>query len=510
MNGLSSSTIPAKAWLFIAIVFYVVFWFVYPQEFIASDPAAYSARAYAISHGLNFGNSDVFSQRLGITIPVALFYSTLGINILTTNLWPLLAALLIIATVWTALPDNKSKLISALLCFTSIPLFESSVALYPDIVAAAFMAASSLILFHREKYAQNNKLRFLVPFAAVALLFMAFLAKESAYWVLPLWIYALSSDIRGKSNLVRHFHLPAILVGVLLGVLYLAFCNAIWNDSFARFHSVQALTGQHLWSWDKAPAGALLNRLTTAPVGLFVNQYGSLTLLAAILGFVFAPRTIKPWGHYAICCLLFFWFGTTSFTRYEPMPLVDRMTLPILPALYVMAALAISRLYPDAEHEKKILRFIPILIALFLATLPFAVYVKSWRGVELPEATAMSIIRNDIKRHPEKTYLLACSDTRSPNSLLFYFGYKYPENLRVVFTGDLTYELLNRDLSLIYVDRQRSAFLQAAYGRRNYDNEINSLGLDPVYRAGNVELLRAPKANVLMKLIAPEIPLENK
>lgn len=509
MSQFSFSTLPAKTWLILVLLVYVAFWFVYPQEFIASDPGAYSSRAFTIIQNFSFGNGDVFDQRLGVTIPVALFYSTLGVNILTTNLWPLLAALLVIVTVWLALPDNKSKIVGALLCLTSIPLFQSSIALYPDIIAAAFMASSSLILFNRDKFTQSGKAGLLAPFAAVSLLFIAFLAKESAYWVLPLWAVALSADLKAKNGLLHGFHLPAILAGIFLGGIYLVFCKVIWGDPLARFHSIQALTGQHLWSWDKAPAGALLNRLTTAPASLFRDQYGILTLLSAIIGLSIAPRPLKPWGQYAICCLLFFWFGSTSFTRYEPMPLVDRMTLPLLPAFYVLAAFAISSLSRITEKAKSINQLVPIVLVLGFVGLPFTQYVQSWRGVQLPEATAMAIIKNDIKQHPEKTYLLVCSDSRSPNSLRFYFGYQYPENLRVVFAGDLTDDLLNKDLSLAYIDRQRSAFLQSAYGRRHYDGEIDALGLTPVYQAGGIELLRSTQANALKKLIAspnnPEI-----
>jgi hypothetical protein len=512
MNSFSISTLPAKTWLILVLLVYTAFWLMYPQEFIASDPNAYSSRAFAISQNLDFGSNDVFNHRLGITLPVAFFYSILGVNILTTNLWPLLAALLIIVIVWLSLPDKQSRIIGAVLCLTSIPLFESSIALYPDIIAAAFMAASSLVLFNRKKFIATSKAWLLTPIAAVSLLFIAFLAKESAYWVLPLWILALLSDLRDedKNVLLRQFHLPAILTGVFLGVTYLVFCDITWSDPLARFHSIQALTGQHLWSWNKAPAGELAKRLTTAPANLFLGQYGILILLSVTVGLAIAPRSIKPWRQYAICCLLFFWFGSTSFTRYEPMPLFDRMTLPILPAFYVLAAFAISSLSGIAEKVKGINKFVPILLLLIFAGLPFIWFVQSWRGVQLPEATAMAIVRNDLQHHPEKTYLLVCSDTRSPNSLLFYFGYKYPENLRVVFAGDLTDDLLNKDLSLVYIDRRRSAFLKAAYGRRHYDDEIDALNLTPVYKLGEIELLRSAEASTLKKIMASSNSPDNK
>lgn len=527
---------PAWVWLLLVLLLYFTLWIVCPQEFSASDPWSYSKRAYAISQDFNFYSSHVFSHRLGVTIPVAFFYSVFGVNIITTNLWSLCAALITIMTVWLALPDDKSKILGAILCLTSVPLFNSSVVLYPDMISGAFMASSSLVLFNRWRLIQSRRTWMLASLVAVSFLFLAFLAKESAYWVLPLWAWALFSDFKEKDRnvLIRRFYLPALGTGIFLGIMYLVFCQLTWGDPLARFKSIQELTGIHLWSWDKVSGVELWKRLTVGPVRMLRGQYPTLILLLAIIGLFTAPRSIRPWGQYAVCCLLFFWFGSTSFSRYEPMPLVPRMILPMLPALYILAAFTLSRysvasdrvgwilpvfgkdvflgvfgLSISPNRVKWISRFFPIIVVLALTGLPFVRCVRKQfsLGKETAELAAMSIVRREVKDHPDRNFLLVCADERSPESLSFYFSYQYPENLHVVSCVNLTDALIrSNEEVLFFVNRKLSKSLKNMYGTRNYDDEIDILGLTVVYESGDVVLLRSDEPEQLKNLMAPSVP----
>lgn len=484
---------PPRTWLFLALLLYIALWILYPQEFIASDPWAYSQYAFEVSQNFDLGENHVFHHRIAVTLPVAFLYAIFGVNIITTNLWPLGSALLVVIVVWCALPDNRSKIIGAALCLTSVPLFKASMALYPDIIATAFMALSTLVLFNRKRFVQAHRTWLVAPLAAVFLLFLAFLAKESSYWVLPLWAMAFVADVRenDRTTLLRRFYLPVLLTGILLGIGYLVFCHVTWGDPLARFKSIQALTGRHLWAWDKAPPWELTKRLTISPVRLLVRQYAAPILALAFLAIVIAPQSLRPWGYYTVLCLLFFWFGPTSFTRYEPMPLLERMTLPLLPGLYILAAFMASHLSVRSGRAEWINSFIPILLVLGP---PLAQYASSWKWRESAEARSMAIIRQEITTHPTRKHLLVCSDTRSPESLSFYFGYRYPASLRVLSAGALTDTILqSADKRFVFLHQERSAFLKTAYGQPNYDKEIDSLGLATVYESGSVTLFTSKR-----------------
>lgn len=494
--------------LLLVLVLYVLLWLVYPQEFIASDPWLYSTRAFEISRGFQFGDGHVFDHRLGVTIPVAVSYAVLGVGITTTNMWPLCAALLIIVTVWVALPTASSKMTGAVICLTSIPLFKSSLALYPDGIAAAFMALSSLLLFERKRLIQANNASLLVTSGAVSLLFVAFLAKESAYWVLPLWIYAALTDMKSSERalLMRQFYLPLIATGTFLGVAYLGFCYTIWGDPLARFKSVQSLTGQHLWSWEDATIRDYIKRLTIAPIRLLTSQYSAHMLFFALCGFVIAPPSIRQWRYYTACCILFYWFGSTSFTRYEPMPLMERMTLPALPGIYILGAFVITRLASYLSTFSRRLQHagavLPLLLVVCFTGSSFVAYIYSWKNITLAEANVMAIVQQEIKDNPEKKYLLISSDSRSPASLSFYFDYHYPDNLKVVSVAALTTDLLTQaDKEFVFLDKSRSEFLASAYGNAFYDKEIEALNLVPLYYSGDVVLFTAERKEQLENLI---------
>lgn len=501
---------PSRVCLVVVILAFVVLWAVHPHEFNASDSGAYAARAFAISSELDFGDAGLFSHRLGTTVPVALIYAAFGVNILTTHLWPLCAALLVIVAVWMALPDERSRITGALLCLVSVPLFESTVALYPDIIATSFMALSSLVLFKRRDLVQNPWTRRLAPALAAILLFLAFLAKESACWVLPLWIVALWFDARRADGgpIVRTFHIPVLGAALILGIAYLVFCAVVWGDPLSRFRSLEGHAGRHLWSWGAASTGQLLDRLTIGPLRLFARYHGLLIPALALAGLLAAAGPVRPWRGYVVWCVALFWLGSASLTRYEPLPLIGRMTLPALPGFLVLAAYMTSRLAMYAERSGRLPSLVPPLIVVGLAAVPFSQYVGSWSTRTRPESHAMTIVQRELGRDPAAERLLVCSDVRSPGALAFYFGYRYPPNLRVVSAGDLTRALVRPGGHMIFVHRTRSAFLQEAYGARHYDREIDALGLVPLYASGPVVLF-ATGGEELMRLV-PADPREER
>ena len=207
-----------------------------PQEFIASDPWIYSKIAHGIAENFDFGSNSIFNQRLGVVIPVAISYSLFDVNILSTNLCSLIATLTIIIIVWIALPDAKSKIISLVLSLISVPLWKYSSSLYPDIIATSFMAGSTLILMRRD---HHNSI--IIGIIGVLSLFLGFLAKELAYWVLPLWVFALYEDVRNRTfyKKWKTFYLPAFMSALILCIFYLVFCYIIWDDPLAHFKAVQ-------------------------------------------------------------------------------------------------------------------------------------------------------------------------------------------------------------------------------------------------------------------------------
>jgi len=172
------------------------------------------------------------------------------------------------------------------------------------------MALSVYLLINRAS--GGNKLRLItIAIFGVIFLFIAFLAKESAYWVLPLWIFAFYEDYQ-KKYIPFYFWGSVITSGILLGAIYLIFCHFIFGDALARFRAVESLTGVHLWAWDHSSAKELIKRLTTQPLALFYTAYGVIFYIA-VAATNFIPRSLHYWSYYLILTVFFFLVWVNKF-----------------------------------------------------------------------------------------------------------------------------------------------------------------------------------------------------
>src|SRR5438046_2487035 len=90
----------------------------------------------------------------------------------------------------------------------------------PVLVILALVGVSVLGLARRER-ARGA----MWTVAAMLALVAAFLVKETAVWCAPIWIHVIARDLRlaGWRVVVRRFG-PALGVGVVLGIAYLAIC----------------------------------------------------------------------------------------------------------------------------------------------------------------------------------------------------------------------------------------------------------------------------------------------
>lgn len=494
--------VTARSLLIATMSAFTIIWLALPKEFIASDPWSYSLSAYNIATHWNFGSAnDIFNLRLGVVFPTAVFYALFGINITSTNLWTLCAALLIIFIVWNALPDTRTRAIGLGLCLLSSSLWDSTAGLYPDFVASAFMAASLLLLIRRER-TPTARLPW-IAICSVGAMFFAFLAKETSYWLLPLWALALFKDRRSQLRLTS-FWFPAISAGLVLGLAYLLACHFIWGDALARLKAVNELTFQHLWSIDKQSPHEIIRRMTLGPPQLFFNYYGALFLLG-LAGTLVCPREDLYWVYYLLLCIGLFWFGSASFITYEPLPLMARMTAPILPPLLVLGAHITARLTIKGEGPYALSKWAPLVLVFLMMLFSLAPVALGLVRQPLQETRAISLLKKVVNSHPALQYLLITSDRRSPESLKFFFGYRYPRNLRVVAAPDAANELRADDRVYVYMNGDRSGFLTSAYGSNKYpdwDARIGAMKLTKAFESTPVVLFDANDTTARARLQA--------
>ncbi len=497
-----------------AMAAFVALWLGYPHQFNDSDPFWYSLRAdYFMHHGA-FGHvfdglPETFDFRLGVILPVALIYKMFGVTILTTHLYPLCAALALIAIVWVALPDVKARLFGLAFCLTSVPLFDGAVDLYRDLIASAWLAASVALLDARLANAVRAGSWPLFPVLAVGCVFGAFLAKESAYWVLPVWFYVFVRDMRSCEGglLWRRFYLPVLMTGVVLGMFYLWFNAVVWGDPWAQLSTIAAAFAKqraHPDAWWTIYSGhSLLSRLTLEPALMLYRSFGPV-LVFALLGFFVLPRALVVWGVYTASCLALFWFGSTNLSHYDPLPLYPRYILPALPGLYIVAASFAARLdFAGARWPVVGCGLVAVLV-LAITAVPYVRYVRGWSGIENGEAAAMQIVRAAVAAQPATAYVLVTADARSAAALAFYFSYAYPENLTVRPAAGIDAGVrFAATRAFLYANETRSAFLSSAYGEKVFNANFRKSGLQVLFEQGGTVLYEAATADAL-RAIAPE------
>ena len=180
----------------------------------------------------------------------------------------------------------------------------------------------------------------------------------------------------------------------------------------------------------------------------FFKEYNIIPLLVLVSPWV-VPKEIRSWVYYVFFCIGFFWFGSTSFTQYDPMPLMDRMVLPALPGMYILAAYVISKV--DLSSSRLVFGsyIIPVILVLALTIYPFARYVKYLQTKDFSESHAVGYFKIYTQEDDNLQYLLLCSDQRSAKYLKIYFSYNYPKNLKVMTLGKLDDNLLQNHKVLI-------------------------------------------------------------
>ena len=408
--------------LVLALVAMCALFAVGQPDFVASDPLWYSAVAHqmSVAPASVFAAHDLhpFIMRVGLTGPLALIYALFGVSSSTTNLPALLAALAILGVIYAAMPTPRAKLVGLAVGVCSVPLLQNAMILNVDLPCAALMALTVLWLGYRDR---PRGARWLAGAAAAWL--AAFLVKEVAIWCAPVWIYAVVCDARalGRRALIRRY-LPAVVTGAILGAAYLAFCAALWGDAFARAHGITALTDEHAWSLRGHAAREWLARLIWQPPLLFAKL-----LLATLLPALAAPWLVRGkdrlWLVAAATFAACYWFGSSSFSEYVPLPISPRMTMPLVPPVLVIAALALDRII---DRKRWVAIVLGVAIALPALRIAFGLVTRP-----RPEAAAFAELRRETGN-----LVLVCGEPRCTAIASWYFGFTPPPTLAVVHAND--------------------------------------------------------------------------
>ena len=467
------------------------------HDFAAADPLWYAQIGKTLAddpHSLfQLGDIHPFVMRLGLTVPLSLIYRVFGVSVLSTNVLSLVACLGTVLVVYAAAPTPRAKVIGCLLCAACTPLTAQANMLNVDLPSAAMMATSVLFL----------QRRWFV--AAMCAWFAAFLIKETALWCAPIWVFVvvqeLRTDGRRLAAVAREFA-PALAVGVALTIGYLALCAWLWHDPLARFRGIDTAVGtvgdnpSYAGAWVVTTA-----RMTWEVPALLYKMFGlTLALVAAGLGLARGRDAI--WAFATATMILLYWFGSSQYSAYTPLPISIRLLVPVLPFALIIAAIAadtiLERTRPSWWRLALTIAFAAVV------ALPALRVTASALTRKHPETDAFAALRHEVRADPARHITLVCGEPKCTALAPFYFGLENPPNLQVVYARDFAAAPLATGSRVrVLVNRPRASGIRRIDPALDMTAAIDAANLPAIYKSAEVQLYDAGDGATIHAALQP-------
>lgn len=462
MNNKKLKIVAFTAWSIIVLTL----WTLHPKTFEFSDPVAYLRLAYDFPNILDWPMDDPFQHRIGLLFVHWLSYSVFGYNEIGAFL-PQLGFLMIIFFLVGQYCKNWFEwLIAGLILLLLIP---QSINVFPDLGASALMLASILLLDRRTDW------RFGVAFSIVG--FAAFLIKETAYFLAAPYFIILVVDLLKRNSSCSlssiNFFISSAITAFFLIAAYLIFYGYFFENPLGRFNTISNYGTRHLWILESN--SQLLNRLFIAPIFAFLVYFGASFLVACLASIILVKErsSHQVVSIYFISGLLLFIFGTTSFTSYQPLPLMSRMFSFLVPVTAILCARSISSILRYSGDKNRKSAVIALILSLFItyntvSTISRSFYLASQSDLHNVRITVVEFLtRNKAAR-------LIVAEPRTAKMINIYNGFDESINAQIRACSDLI-NISGITEFVFFVDHEKAKFLTNAYGTETCTEDVQKL-----------------------------------
>lgn len=356
--------------LFIGISFYF-FGF---ESYYFYDDVTYMRYADTINKGIFHLQKDNFCTRFGLILPVSFFYKIFNINQITSTITSLLFWSGSVIVCYKVLKkDLLACSLATIFCGLDYYHIFFNNKLYPD-MAVAFFGVCGLYFLHKQYF--NKDSRENINVIGVSICFMlAFISKTTIVYILPFYAYLLIYSIFNKINI--QFWIKTFVLSLILFIVYFSVFYMLTNDPFFIFTTIENTHYSSDLSYSNKGFWVMFKRLTYEPILMLINCGMILPLVFNIFQFKKTITTFNEkhfWFTACLSILIMFWFGSLSFTFYQPMSLNPRMLILLAPPLAIYAGFSIK----DFElSNKNLILHLIIIIVIILITIKFISFSKS-------------------------------------------------------------------------------------------------------------------------------------
>ena len=378
--------IPARTWRLCLLALFVLAFLVRLACFtglVGSDDVWYATYAQQIASGEYPSDSNQYTGRPGVFLPVALIYRLFGTSEASSVIVPLFASSAsvgLVAAIGARLFGPLAGLIAGLLlCSSPIHIRHASI-LMPEPIME-FWIALGVWCYLR---AASRGSRLLAAAAGVAI-GVAYLTKEPAVFVVPALMAA--AWIARRRDLAAAVALGALAVaGVELAAYQLIYGDPLHRLVLARVAVPANLYNRFEFNAQPWVAERLFKaypRRMLLPNVSFGLHY-IVGIVMGMVGFVYQKRSRLLLVLWAALPWAFLNFATTSLTQYLPSFPSDRYISMTLPPLFILGAGALA--VPSAwQRTLKGGLGVPLLGALMLVGLGCGLWTKGtgWNTAEI-------------------------------------------------------------------------------------------------------------------------------
>ncbi len=356
-----------RLWLGYSFLF-IMLWHYASQGLSFWDDFSYLSLANDINTGEFEITTNHFTSRITLLYPVAFFIKYLGINEYGVTIFPLLCGLALLNLIlWMGHSINRwIGIIGGAFFVCDYHMIYFSNHLFPELPMALLIF---LVIMSYYLVLKGEMVPRMAGLIAALGLFGAFLTKTTVVLILPLLLFLFILDRRRRHN--GSFWLVFISLSI-----FFFFINGFWylevKGSF--FYRFQNIADNHVATaksfFDKG-AGTILARLTYLPLlgflkgGFFIPLLLSLPAMVKLKRAHFMLEKAEHlWPVASLFLIVAFWFFSTSWRYYSPLPTDPRHIVFFIPVFIMTAA----TFWPEQKQfvllKKKSLRFAAVLFAL--------------------------------------------------------------------------------------------------------------------------------------------------
>lgn len=316
---------------------HVLLWLALGSPWPGTDDLCYLNQAERIADGTYQFDESPKNQRLGMILPTYVAISLFGKSPATIAIYPLLASILsIVLLIYFLRSQPTIALLGGLLLACNITQLTFATVLFPDVILALVMFATTYLIWNREKGGVLNAI------AAALLLIIGFFIKQLILLLIPYLAFLIIRDIaRGE-----HLQFAKVFIGASVA-LWTTMLVSVFSYTGDWLFLLKTVEENHNAVFASLEGVALWKRLTYEPLVFLSGLAGYWPLLilsaAGLMSKTQYPeeRKLRELTAYL---LVVFWFTSTSLESYAPVLLLDRMWIALLIPLCGLAAIAMGKI----------------------------------------------------------------------------------------------------------------------------------------------------------------------